>query len=167
MVSEPVRIALVGAGRMGRVHLAALRGSDEIDLIGVVEPVAGTRAQLADQGVRTYATVDELLERDPPEGVLIAAPSDQHPALVAKFAATGTAVLCEKPLGIRAELSLEATRTAAEAGLRLLFTSEPTTRPCAGNGCVVAGRFTVRANAPHDSARRLVAPRLDAQIRAR
>jgi myo-inositol 2-dehydrogenase/D-chiro-inositol 1-dehydrogenase len=63
--------------------------------------------------------VDELLERDPPEGVLIAAPSDQHPALVARFAAAGVAMLCEKPLGIRAEQSLEADRTAAEAGVLL------------------------------------------------
>jgi myo-inositol 2-dehydrogenase/D-chiro-inositol 1-dehydrogenase len=119
MASEPVRIALVGAGRMGQVHLGALRQSVEIELAGVVEPVARTRAHLAVDGVPTYATVDDLLERDPPEGVLIAAPSDQHPALVAKFAATGTAMLCEKPLGVRAEQTLEAVRTAAEAGVLL------------------------------------------------
>jgi myo-inositol 2-dehydrogenase/D-chiro-inositol 1-dehydrogenase len=63
--------------------------------------------------------VDELLERDPPEGVLIAASSDQHPALVARFAAAGVAMLCEKPLGIRAEQSLEAARAAADAGVLL------------------------------------------------
>ena len=46
MASEPVRIALVGAGRMGRVHLGALQGSDGIELVGVVEPVDRTRAEL-------------------------------------------------------------------------------------------------------------------------
>jgi myo-inositol 2-dehydrogenase / D-chiro-inositol 1-dehydrogenase len=119
MAFEPVRIALVGAGRMGQVHLGALRQSDAIELAGVVEPVAHTRAELAVRGVPTYATVDELLERDRPEGVLIAAPSDQHPALVARFAAAGIPMLCEKPLGIRAEQSLAATRAAAEAGVLL------------------------------------------------
>jgi myo-inositol 2-dehydrogenase / D-chiro-inositol 1-dehydrogenase len=119
MASEPVRIALVGAGRMGRVHLGALQNSDAIELVGVVEPVARTRAELAVDGVPTYAAVDELLERDSPEGVLIVAPSDQHPALVARFAAAGVAMLCEKPLGVRAELSLEAARAAAEAGVLL------------------------------------------------
>ena len=119
MASEPIRIALVGAGRMGQVHLGALRQSDAIELAGVVEPVARTRAELAVRGVPTYSTVDELLERDRPEGVLIAAPSDQHPALVARFAAAGVPMLCEKPLGIRAEQSLAAARAAAEAGVLL------------------------------------------------
>jgi myo-inositol 2-dehydrogenase/D-chiro-inositol 1-dehydrogenase len=119
MASEPVRIGLVGAGRMGRVHLGALQDSDAIELAGVVEPVDRTRAELAVQGVPTYAAVDDLLERDPPEGVLIAAPSDQHPALVARFAAAGIAMLCEKPVGVRAEQTLEAARTAAEAGVLL------------------------------------------------
>ena len=104
---------------MGRVHLGALRDSDQIELAGVVEPVDRTRAELAVDGVATYATVDDLLERDPPEGVLIAAPSDQHSRLVARFAAAGTPMLCEKPLGIRAEQSREATGSAAEAGVLL------------------------------------------------
>jgi myo-inositol 2-dehydrogenase/D-chiro-inositol 1-dehydrogenase len=119
MASEPVRIALVGAGRMGQVHLGALRRSDDIELAGVVEPVARTRAELAVRGIPTYASVDDLLHGDPPEGVLIAAPSDQHEALVARFARAGIHMLCEKPLGIRAEQSLEAARSAAEAGVIL------------------------------------------------
>jgi myo-inositol 2-dehydrogenase/D-chiro-inositol 1-dehydrogenase len=119
MASEPVRIALIGAGRMGQVHLGALRRSDAIELAGVVEPVAPTRAELAVRGIAAYATVDELLERDPPEGALIAAPSDQHPELVARFAAAGIPILCEKPLGVRAEQSLEAARAAADAGVLL------------------------------------------------
>ncbi len=119
MASEPVRIALVGAGRMGRVHLGALKDSAEIELAGVVEPVARTRAELAVHGIPTYATVDELLERDPPDATLIATPSDQHPVLVATFASAGIPMLCEKPLGIRAEQTLEAARAAAEAGVLL------------------------------------------------
>src|SRR5437588_4381500 len=120
MASEPVRIALVGAGRMGRVHLDALQRSGEIELAGVVEPVPRTREELSAGGVQnTYASVDELLARDPPDAVLIAAPSDQHPALVATFAAAGIPMLCEKPLGVRAGQSLEAARAAVEAGVLL------------------------------------------------
>jgi myo-inositol 2-dehydrogenase / D-chiro-inositol 1-dehydrogenase len=119
MGSEPVRIALVGAGRMGRVHLDALLDSDSIELVGVVEPVAETRAALGDRGVTAYGSVDELLSRDAVEAVLIAAPSDQHPALVGRFAAAAIPMLCEKPLGIRPEQSLEASRAAADAGVLL------------------------------------------------
>jgi peptidoglycan/xylan/chitin deacetylase (PgdA/CDA1 family) len=47
-------------------------------------------------------------------------------------------------------------RTAADAGLRILFTSEPTTRPRADHGCLVVGRFTVRPGCSNDFAGRIV-----------
>jgi myo-inositol 2-dehydrogenase/D-chiro-inositol 1-dehydrogenase len=52
--SSRTRIALVGAGRMGRVHLAALRGSEEISVAGVVEPFAEIREQLKAEGLDVY-----------------------------------------------------------------------------------------------------------------
>jgi myo-inositol 2-dehydrogenase / D-chiro-inositol 1-dehydrogenase len=119
MVSEPVRIALIGAGRMGQVHLGALRSSDAIELAGVVEPVPATRDRLRDEGLRVYAGVEELLDADRPDGVLIAAPSDQHPALVATFAHAGIPMLCEKPLGVRTADTVQATEAAREAGVLL------------------------------------------------
>jgi peptidoglycan/xylan/chitin deacetylase (PgdA/CDA1 family) len=44
---------------------------------------------------------------------------------------------------------------AREAGLRLLFTSEPQTRVVEVGGCTVLGRFTVRAGCRPDFTRRL------------
>ncbi len=119
MDSEPVRVALIGAGRMGQVHLAALRASDAIELAGVVEPVEATRERLLGDGVAVYGSVEELLGADRPEGVLIAAPSDQHPALVATFASAGVPMLCEKPLGVRPPDSIEAAGSAVRAGVLL------------------------------------------------
>ena len=89
MASDPVRIALVGAGRMGSVHLGALQSSETIELAGVVEPVSARRDELSADGIRVYAGVEEMLDTDSPEGVLIAAPSDQHPGLVSTFARRG------------------------------------------------------------------------------
>lgn len=116
-LTEPVRIALIGAGRMGRVHLAALTSSDEVALAGVVEPVAATRERLAGDGVTVYASVDELLAGEAPEGVLIAAPSDQHPELVSRFAAAGIPILCEKPVGITAQGAEAVARTVDDSGV--------------------------------------------------
>jgi myo-inositol 2-dehydrogenase/D-chiro-inositol 1-dehydrogenase len=119
MGSEPVRIALIGAGRIGRVHLGALQSSEAIELAGVVEPFAPTREALINEGVRVHETVDQLLEREPPEGVLIVAPSDQHQALVATFAGAGIPMLCEKPLGVRVQDTVAAARSAEQAGVML------------------------------------------------
>ena len=60
--STRTRIALVGAGRMGQVHLAALQSSDEIAVAAVVEPFAATRERLAGEGLVVYESVQELLD---------------------------------------------------------------------------------------------------------
>ena len=48
-------------------------------------------------------------------------------------------------------------RAAHEAGIRVLFTSEPVTQVDCSPGCAVVGRFTIRRGDRHDTARRLVA----------
>ena len=113
------RIALVGAGRMGQVHLAALQSSDEITVVAVVEPFAVTRERLQAEGLVVYETVRQLLDAESLDGALIAAPTDQHPELVATFAAAGIPMLCEKPVGVRPADAERATRAAADAGVLL------------------------------------------------
>jgi myo-inositol 2-dehydrogenase / D-chiro-inositol 1-dehydrogenase len=117
--ADPVRIALVGAGRMGRVHLHAMRSSAAVAPAAVVEPVAAVRETLSAQGLITHASVEELLEAGGFDAVLIAAPSDQHAALVAKFAGAGVPILCEKPVGIRAADAQAASDAAQRAGVLL------------------------------------------------
>lgn len=47
-------------------------------------------------------------------------------------------------------------RAAGEAGIRVVFTSEPITRVATSSGCVLVGRFTIRRGDANDLARRLV-----------
>ena len=48
--------------------------------------------------------------------------------------------------------------TVAEAGIKVLFTSEPITRTHRQGGCTIVGRFAIRAAADADFSRRLVEP---------
>src|SRR5207245_8936073 len=98
------------AGRMGRTQLAALAASSALETAAVVEPVDSVRDELAAQGLRTHATVDELIDAGGADAVLIAAPTDLHVELVARFAAAGWPILCEKPCGLRPEDTADATR---------------------------------------------------------
>jgi myo-inositol 2-dehydrogenase/D-chiro-inositol 1-dehydrogenase len=116
---EPVRVAVVGAGRMGRTHLTALAGSAQVKTTAVVEPVQPVREELAAEGLRTYEHLDELLAAGGVEAVLIAAPTDLHAELVACVAAAGLPILCEKPCGLRPEETAGAMRAAADAGVLL------------------------------------------------
>jgi myo-inositol 2-dehydrogenase/D-chiro-inositol 1-dehydrogenase len=92
-----LRLAVIGAGRMGRVHLEALRGAQRVEAVAVADPVAAAREAT---GLPGYATVDALLAAGVADAVLIAAPTDLHGGLVAQVAAAGLPILCEKPLGL-------------------------------------------------------------------
>ncbi len=117
MNGEPVRIGLVGAGRMGRTHLSALGRADGLTVAAIVEPVAAMRDSLAARGHRAYATVDALLHDGGIDAVLIAAPSDLHLSLVQTFAAARVPMLCEKPVGVSATEAIEAAAVVLEAGV--------------------------------------------------
>ena len=55
--------------------------------------------------------------------------------------------------------------TAADAGLQVLFTSEPTSRPSRVGSCTVLGRYTLRRDDPASRAAALVAPAHGARVR--
>ena len=117
--AEPVRLAVIGAGRMGRTHLRALARADGVAVASVVEPVAAVREELAGIGLRVWSSIDELLEHDGLDGAVVAAPTDLHLELVTRLAAAHVPILCEKPCGMRPDETREAVRAAAEAGVVL------------------------------------------------
>jgi myo-inositol 2-dehydrogenase/D-chiro-inositol 1-dehydrogenase len=119
MVSDAATIVLIGAGRMGSVHLRALARAEGVSLAGVVEPFQAARAQVARTGIATYPSVDALLSGSLPDGVLIAAPSDQHAGLVSRFADAGVPMLCEKPVGVTEQQARAAAIAAGDAGVLL------------------------------------------------
>src|SRR5215468_5593071 len=109
------RLGLVGAGRMGRVHLRALSASNAVCIAAVADPsdMAG------DVGVARYRDWAEMLDAGGLDGVLIAAPSPLHLALIEQIAAAGLPILCEKPCGITAEQARGAAAAARRHGVRL------------------------------------------------
>ena len=113
----PFGIGLIGAGRMGRTHLRALAGSDVVQVTAVAEMSPAARAAV--DGIATYESVAELLDQAKLDGVLIAAPTDQHGTIIAEVAARGLPILCEKPCGLTAGAARASARTAAAAGVPL------------------------------------------------
>jgi myo-inositol 2-dehydrogenase/D-chiro-inositol 1-dehydrogenase len=109
----PFRLGLAGAGRMGRSHLAALRTSEAVELVGVADPSPEARAVAAADGLTACATVDELLSIPDLHGVLVATPTDTHLEVVRTVVSHGLPVLCEKPCGTSVE-EVEACAAAAK-----------------------------------------------------
>jgi myo-inositol 2-dehydrogenase/D-chiro-inositol 1-dehydrogenase len=113
-------IAVVGAGRMGSVHLRALGETRLARLAAVVEPVAESRERAAERyRVPAFAMLDELVGSGLAEGVVITAPTDLHLGVVETCLEAGLPVFCEKPCGVSADQAGRAAAAAAAAGLPL------------------------------------------------
>lgn len=113
------RLALAGAGRMGRAHLDAIQDSGSVVIAGVVEPQHQTRSVLREAGVPAFARLDQLLAATDVDGALIAVPTDRHLELLRQVMAAGIPALCEKPCGLSAEEAAQCASVAADAGLVL------------------------------------------------
>lgn len=104
---------------MGQTHLRALQASTRARVVAIAEPVAATRDALDAPGVTVHAALDAMLAAGGLDGVLVAAPSDRHLAVVERVAAAGLPILCEKPCGVTAEQAGVAARIAAASGIAL------------------------------------------------
>jgi myo-inositol 2-dehydrogenase/D-chiro-inositol 1-dehydrogenase len=116
---RPLRVGLIGAGRMGRAHLQALADARDVEAAAVVEPLEEVRDELRARGLRTFRHVGELLDAGDVDAAIVAAPTDLHLELVAALARAGLPVLCEKPCGVRSDETAEAVRLAAHASVVL------------------------------------------------
>lgn len=118
-MSAPFRLGLIGGGRMGRTHLRALKDSTEVTVVAVTEPVAASAAQLREQGLAVYSTVEEMFAGSELDGVLIAVPTPQHIDTARKALEAGLPTLCEKPFGLVPEEAREMGKLADDRGLAL------------------------------------------------
>lgn len=101
-LAEPVRLGLVGAGRIGTSHATLLaRQVPGAKLLAVADPRPGAaQALAASMGGRALTDPAELFADPDIEAVVITAASPAHADLVTAAAAAGKAVFCEKPMGL-------------------------------------------------------------------
>ncbi len=119
--TPPVRLGLIGAGRIGTFHgeTVALRLPDA-ELVAVADPAEGAAEKLTSRlGGVAYTDPAELLASPDVDGVLIASSARFHTDLVVAAAAAGKAVWVEKPMAFTLEDADRAIAAAREAGVPL------------------------------------------------
>ncbi|MGI9500780.1 MAG: inositol 2-dehydrogenase [Geminicoccaceae bacterium] len=95
------RIAVIGCGRIGRMHADNLARHPRTELVAVYDVVADAAKQTAEAtGARVAASVDEVMEDAGIDAVLIASSTDTHVDLLTQAAKAGKAILCEKPIDL-------------------------------------------------------------------
>ncbi len=94
-----ISVAMVGAGRMGAKHVAALAAMDDVRVVGVadVRPEAAS-ALAAERGAETFTDYREMLERIKPDVAYFCTPPADHGEQLVFAAGLGVNMFVEKPL---------------------------------------------------------------------
>lgn len=95
---EKVRIAFIGAGIMGRHHIAVAQRNPDIDIVGVAELNPNTRETLASKRLPVFADHHEMLSSTSPDGVVISTPNAFHASTAIDCIQAGAVPLIEKPV---------------------------------------------------------------------
>jgi len=92
-----LKLAVVGAGHLGRVHARLIKEMPDVDLLAVVDPVAAARERVAAE-CHTQGHADHRAVIGRVDGAVIATPTRFHHRVALDFLAAGVPVLIEKPL---------------------------------------------------------------------
>jgi len=116
-----VRFAVLGAGRIGKVHAGTIARSARASVAIVADAIADAAASLAASvGART-ASVEEAIASPDIDAVLIATPTDTHADLIEAAARAGKAILCEKPVSLSVERIEACLPVVEKAGVPLMI----------------------------------------------
>jgi len=95
------RIAVAGAGYIGLAHIGVVQTSVSCELSAIVDPSPAAAAVAQQAGVPLYASLDELLAKDRPDGVVLATPNALHVPQAMQCIAAQVPVLLEKPIATK------------------------------------------------------------------
>jgi myo-inositol 2-dehydrogenase/D-chiro-inositol 1-dehydrogenase len=96
-----LRFAVLGCGRIGRMHAANLAAHPKARLLWCYDVVTKVADEVAPMlGARAAGSVDEVLADPGVDAVLIASSTDTHVQLLTAAARAGKAILCEKPIDL-------------------------------------------------------------------
>jgi len=93
---------LIGAGRIGLVHLVNLVANKRVNLVAIVEPDARGKAAAEQSGCKYFQTFDECLQHEGGkffDAVTICTPTYTHTDLIKQSLNADKHVFCEKPIG--------------------------------------------------------------------
>jgi myo-inositol 2-dehydrogenase / D-chiro-inositol 1-dehydrogenase len=114
-----MRIGILGLGRIGTFHAETLSRLDAVDSLVVCDPVASAAALAAEEFGATTADSPEAVLAAGVDGLVIAAATDAHPALIVSAVKAGVPVFCEKPVARTVEESLDVLRVVQDSGVEV------------------------------------------------
>ncbi|MFN3146669.1 MAG: inositol 2-dehydrogenase [Paracoccaceae bacterium] len=115
-----VSFAILGAGRIGRVHARAVATTEGARLAAIADPVAEAAQEVATQYGCDIRSIDEIAASADVDAVVICTPTDTHADLIERFARAGKAVFCEKPVDLSIARVQACLKVVEETGATLM-----------------------------------------------
>eukprot|EP00640_Fibrocapsa_japonica_P001862 CAMPEP_0113952620 /NCGR_PEP_ID=MMETSP1339-20121228/90522_1 /TAXON_ID=94617 /ORGANISM="Fibrocapsa japonica" /LENGTH=453 /DNA_ID=CAMNT_0000961267 /DNA_START=75 /DNA_END=1436 /DNA_ORIENTATION=- /assembly_acc=CAM_ASM_000762 len=117
-----IGVGIIGAGRIGLVHLEALASIPEARPIIISNPTVSKAEAAAAQFLVPNFTGDamEVIEHPDVDAVWICSPSQFHADQIKACAKNGKHVFCEKPIATDLPETVEAINTCKKAGVKLM-----------------------------------------------
>uniref|UniRef100_K3W4W1 Gfo/Idh/MocA-like oxidoreductase N-terminal domain-containing protein n=1 Tax=Globisporangium ultimum (strain ATCC 200006 / CBS 805.95 / DAOM BR144) TaxID=431595 RepID=K3W4W1_GLOUD len=119
--ARPLRVGIVGAGRIGLVHAKGLQRTSAM-LHAISDPVAGNaEAAAARFGIPKWTiNASEVIEDPEIDAVIICSPTDKHAEHIVKAAKHKKHIFCEKPIDLTLDVVNHAIKAVEDAGVKMM-----------------------------------------------
>ena len=97
---QHMKVALFGAGRIGKVHAASIKAAPRSALVAVTDVVKDAAEDLAAAYGIAARSADDILADPAIDAILIASSTNTHADLIERGVAAGKAIFCEKPIDL-------------------------------------------------------------------
>ena len=111
-------IAVIGAGRIGRIHARNIAEHAGARLAGVADVDTAAAKALAEACDAPSISVDEAFATD---AVLIASPTPTHADYIERATAAGRAIFCEKPIDLAVDRVRACVAAVGKSGVPLMI----------------------------------------------
>jgi myo-inositol 2-dehydrogenase/D-chiro-inositol 1-dehydrogenase len=115
------KVALFGAGRIGRIHGSNLAALPGIELKYICDPVADAAQALAQQLGATVSSVEAAFADPEIEAVAVGAPTSTHSDLILRAAAAKKHIFCEKPIDLSVPRAVACAEAVQAAGIACMI----------------------------------------------
>jgi predicted dehydrogenase len=79
-MSKPVRLAVLGAGLIGKRHVQLIKSAPEAELVAIVDPSSEAKLMASEMNVSWFPSLAALARGEKPEGIIVATPNPLHVA---------------------------------------------------------------------------------------
>lgn len=119
-MTDNVTLAVMGAGLIGRQHIAMIGAEPTTRLAAIVDPAPQARELAESHGASWFPDVHALIEQAPPDGIIVATPNQLHVEHGLACIEAGIPALVEKPIADEPAAARLLVETAEKAGVPLL-----------------------------------------------